>query len=95
MKGMAAIGRGPYDLSEGVIYGIGLPAGMRPEDAEAGGHVFLLIPLWRRRAGVCDTKIRVVPSANYGCTRAPQSGSGHPSAHSETSVMPVPSLFIT
>jgi probable HAF family extracellular repeat protein len=28
----------------GVIYGIGVPAGARPEDAEAGGHVFLLIP---------------------------------------------------
>jgi probable HAF family extracellular repeat protein len=28
----------------GVIYGAGVPAGVRPEDVEAGGHVFLLIP---------------------------------------------------
>jgi probable HAF family extracellular repeat protein len=28
----------------GVIYGVGVPAGVRPEDVEAGGHVFLLIP---------------------------------------------------
>jgi hypothetical protein len=28
----------------GVIYGVGVPAGVRPEDAEAGGHVFLLFP---------------------------------------------------
>jgi hypothetical protein len=28
----------------GVIYGVGVPAGVRPEDVEAGGHVVLLIP---------------------------------------------------
>lgn len=28
----------------GVIYGVGVPAGVRPEDVESGGHVFLLIP---------------------------------------------------
>jgi probable HAF family extracellular repeat protein len=28
----------------GVIYGVGVPAEVRPEDVEAGGHVFLLIP---------------------------------------------------
>ena len=28
----------------GVIYGVGVPAGVRPEDVEAGGHVFLLFP---------------------------------------------------
>jgi hypothetical protein len=28
----------------GVIYGAGVPAGVRPQDVESGGHVFLLIP---------------------------------------------------
>ena len=29
---------------QGVIYGVSVPAGVRPEDVEASGHVFLLIP---------------------------------------------------